>query len=106
VNRFRSPAYLDYVRSLPCCSCGKTSGIEAHHIKGRGHLSGAGLTAPDTWAMPLCGECHSRVHLFSDMADCQFEWVARTLAGFIEGMFALRDIEIIKELNKHDWRLY
>ena len=78
MNRFRSKAYLDYVRGLPCCNCGSQSHVEAHYIKGRGHLSGAGLTAPDTWAMPLCWNCYVKIHKGDkEMLDSQFEWVGK-----------------------------
>lgn len=63
--RFRSPAYLAFVRSLPCCVCGSPANA-AHHLKGIWHASGAGLKAPDSLAMPVCDgpgdTCHRRIH--------------------------------------------
>ena len=64
-SRFRSPAYLTFVRSLPCCVCGASANA-AHHLKGIWHASGAGLKAPDSLAMPVCDgpgdTCHRRIH--------------------------------------------
>lgn len=63
--RFRSPAYLAFVRSLPCCVCGSPANA-AHHLKGIWHASGAGLKASDALSMPICDgpgdTCHRRIH--------------------------------------------
>lgn len=85
-SRVRCPAYLDFVRSLPCCACGAVSDeTQAHHIKGRGQMSGVGLKAGDQWAMPMCPRCHAELHSnpTPDTLDRQWEWVAFTLAAFI-----------------------
>ncbi|HET8792090.1 MAG TPA: DUF968 domain-containing protein [Modicisalibacter sp.] len=64
-KRFRSPKYLAFVRSLPCSVCGGQSD-SAHHIIGMWNLSGMGLKAPDSMAMPVCDgpgdTCHRRIH--------------------------------------------
>lgn len=52
---YKSPAYLDYIRSLPCVICGEPN-TEAHHVKTRG--SGGG----DTYAVPLCARHHREIH--------------------------------------------
>ena len=52
----RLPKYLAWVRSLPCCCCGRTEGVEASH-----HPLDGGSTAAkptDLNAVPLCAECH------------------------------------------------
>jgi len=64
-TRFRSPAYLDFVRSLSCCVCGSPANA-AHHLKGIWHASGVGLKASDALSMPVCDgvgdTCHRRIH--------------------------------------------
>lgn len=57
----RDPAYLDYVRSLPCFVCGKRGYTNAHHLKNMS-LCGISEKAPDWATIPLCtgadGGCH------------------------------------------------
>ncbi len=51
---WRSRAYLDYVRSLPCAWCKAMPPSEAsHHGK-----HGVGSKSPDWNAIPLCAKCH------------------------------------------------
>lgn len=85
MTRFRSPEYLAWVAGQPCASCRSQIAVQAHHLKGRGGLSGAGLKAPDSFAMPLCFECHERLHRGDRrLTNSQWEFMARTLARFIE----------------------
>lgn len=51
--RWRSRKYLDWVKSLPCVMCGAPAD-DPHHLKHVGGLSGAGLTAPDGYVLPVC----------------------------------------------------
>lgn len=64
-SRFRSPTYLAFVRQLPCCVCGAPAD-SAHHLTGMFNVSGMGLKAPDSLAMPVCDgpgdTCHRRIH--------------------------------------------
>lgn len=64
-GRFRSPAYLAFVRTLPCCVCGSPANA-AHHLIGLWNVSGMGLKAPDSMCMPVCDgpgdTCHRRIH--------------------------------------------
>lgn len=55
--RYRSGAYLDYVRAWACCACGAPSPSEAHHVGPRG----IGQKADDFGAVPLCTACHRHV---------------------------------------------
>lgn len=92
--RWRSEAYLKFVRSLPCSACGTTQGVIAHHMKGIWHLSGERLKAPDSFCMPLCDgpgdACHRKVHNEAVYRDQQPDYLRRTLraafkAGFDTG---------------------
>lgn len=57
---YRSADYLAFVRSHPCCGCGRREDVEAHHWAERAR--GKGQKAPDTRTVPLCVLCHERVH--------------------------------------------
>jgi hypothetical protein len=51
---WRSRAYLEYVRSQPCCSCGACVGVQASHHGPHGVSTKPG----DERAVPLCATCH------------------------------------------------
>lgn len=88
-TRWRSPAYLAWVKTQPCCLCGGPAD-DPHHAVALDNLSGMGLTAPDYWAMPACRLCHDRIHKESDLWPLQGLWVARTLATAVQqGVLAL-----------------
>lgn len=82
---WRSKDYLRWVASLPCAYCGQRGRSNAHHIKGRGHHSGASRRADDRLTMPLCvsdslrAGCHDRLHgKECYRLDCQAEAVMET----------------------------
>ncbi|MGQ7247577.1 DUF968 domain-containing protein [Halomonas sp. V046] len=78
-TRWRSPAYLAFVRSLPCCACGGRA-TDAHHVIGlHWGLSGMGTTAPDSFAMPACRECHRDIHTRPGMQARQPWWLTDTI---------------------------
>lgn len=56
-GHLHSSAYLDFVRSLPCCICYANAPSEAHHWppKGRGEIR-------DDKTMPVCRACHQLCH--------------------------------------------
>jgi len=77
---WRSEQYLAFVRSLPCCHCGRPADA-AHHIIGVGGMSGVGTKAPDDMVMPVCDGpdgCHDLIHRTPSMWPDQWEWVRRT----------------------------
>jgi len=55
---YRSPAYLAFVRTLPCVVCG-VKGTEAHH-----HGGGMGLKGSDLQTVSLCRVHHAEHHHF------------------------------------------
>lgn len=78
-KRWRSEPYLAFVRSLPCCNC-QGPGRDTHHVIGlHWGLSGQGLTAPDSFAMPLCRACHNEVHASPELQRMQPAWLRQTL---------------------------
>ncbi len=56
----RSEAYLAYVRRRPCCLCGRSEGVEAHHWSHHGGVMGAKVD--DYRTVPLCQEHHRYWH--------------------------------------------
>lgn len=55
------PAYLDFVRTLPCCACGYSRELShPHHAIGR--MKGMGAKVHDRLTMPLCWACHRAIH--------------------------------------------
>jgi hypothetical protein len=53
--------YLAFVRRHPCCNCGDTDRVEAHHA-GRKRDKGFGRKPPDSRCVPLCHACHHCFH--------------------------------------------
>ncbi|MDX1466861.1 MAG: DUF968 domain-containing protein [Halomonas sp.] len=95
-KRWRSEAYLAFVRSLPCAICGTTQGIAAHHLKGIWHLSGAGMKAPDSYTMPVCDgpgdTCHRRVHNEPALRDAQPGHIKATLRAAFQAGWRVDDL--------------
>jgi len=56
----RSEPYLAYVRKHPCCLCGRSEGIEAHHWSHHGGVMGSKVD--DYRTVPLCQEHHRYWH--------------------------------------------
>jgi len=79
--RWQSKKYIEWVRTLPCSICGQPA--EVHHIKGTGHMSGAGLKSPDWATMPLCHSHHAEMHRSPDMWESQFALIVATLGEAI-----------------------
>ena len=55
----RSKKYLTFVREHPCIRCGKRE-TQAHHESF--HNSGIGTKPSDSYAIPLCIQCHLERH--------------------------------------------
>lgn len=88
---WRSPKYLDWIRSLPCANCGKPGPSDPHHLIGIAGMGTVGGKAPDQFAVPLCNgikdRCHQELHLNRIPLDAQWIWLAKTLErAFNEGI--------------------
>jgi len=57
-KREGDPAWLAWVRNLPCCSCGAPPPNHPHHSTG----GGMGMKSGDRETMPLCFRCHRAFH--------------------------------------------
>jgi hypothetical protein len=66
-GRVHDDGHLDFIRSLPCVSCGDNTATEASHLRA-GNLRygkpqpGMQEKPSDKWALPLCSRCHRRQH--------------------------------------------
>lgn len=61
--RVECPAFLEFVRSHPCCVCGAPPKSQAAHLRMQSlewgkRETGKGERPSDRWANPLCQECH------------------------------------------------
>jgi hypothetical protein len=70
--REKKPAYLAWLRTLPCAVCGSYKGIEAAHYRsGDPRYSkpstGMGERPHDRWALPLCGDHHREQHSMNEV---------------------------------------
>lgn len=84
---WRSEKYLKWVKSLPCCNCGAPADDPHHAIGLRLGVSGMGMTAPDSLAMPLCRGCHTLLHNTPEMWESQLVWIVKTMmAAVAEGV--------------------
>lgn len=68
----KKPAYLEFIRRLPCVVTGQY-GVQAAHLSSSdptyGHYGRAkGTKASDRWALPLHPEEHARQHSGNEMA--------------------------------------
>ena len=65
--RERNEAYLQWLRTQPCCICGDNTSVEAAHLR-MGSINddkretGMGEKPSDKWALPLCGHHHRMQH--------------------------------------------
>ena len=77
--------------------CGEEP-TQAHHMKGDFHLSGAGLKAPDWFAIPLCPRHHTWVHENrDDWRAKQRRWLISTMVlAFKAGMLGRPSQETLK----------
>ncbi len=81
-KRYLNPAYLKWVKTLPCSYCGAQAD-DAHHAIGLG-LSGMGMKADDLATMPICREHHTDIHAGHISKESQWEFIAKTLIKAIK----------------------
>lgn len=60
-NPKRNAGHLSYIRTLPCCVCGKRAPSEAAHIRA-GTDGGMGVKPSDRFTVPLCPADHRDQH--------------------------------------------
>lgn len=74
--RIEYPAYLAYVRTLPCLACRKAPPSDPAHLRSAARRYGKRLTgmqekSDDKWALPLCRADHDAQHRANEL-----EWWA------------------------------
>jgi len=78
---YRNPAYLKWVKTLPCYVCHMPAD-DPHHATGL-KLGGMGIRSPDWTCLPLCRICHTDYHN-GNLAIEQWEAIAKTLGKALE----------------------
>lgn len=74
---WRSEEYLAFVRSHPCCVCGKPGPSEAHHFGGKGS-HGTGQKCSDAFVSPVDRMCHNDWHTLGTFRDPDDDWEQMT----------------------------
>lgn len=96
--RVHDAKHLDFIRSLPCASCGNDISTEAAHLR-TGNLkygkreTGMQEKPSDKWALPLCSVCHREQH----DGDESLFWAMRGINPWVLSM-TLHDISGDHEL--------
>ena len=57
VGRIENRGYLDWIKALPCDTCGAPPPSDPSHINS---WKGMGTKAPDYFSIPQCRECHEQ----------------------------------------------
>lgn len=70
--RVEDPAYLAYVRTLPCLICARPGPNDPAHIRAAAPLYGKSYTGKgekpdDKWVLPLCRKHHDAQHRESEL---------------------------------------
>ena len=90
--RVHDEKHLDFIRSLPCVSCGNDTATEAAHLRA-GNLkygkreTGMGEKPSDKWTLPVCSSCHREQH----EGDESLFWAVRGVNPWVLAM-TLHDI--------------
>ena len=100
MKRFRSKAYLQWIREQPCIVTGREGpGIQAAHFRFPG--CGAGIKPMDLFTYPLHWSVHDSYHNHGHPAnEVQMRWVTNTVTrafnhGILSGELAPEAITIM-----------
>jgi len=83
-----SKSYINWIKSLSCCICGRRGLSDPHHVNMPGH-SGMSRKPDDSRAVPLCHRHHVEYHAigkktFADKYDRDFEVIIDALNRMFE----------------------
>lgn len=75
-------AYLEWLRSQPCCVCGASPRSQAAHVRlnSRGGIGQKPLFS----AVPLCARCHHTQHTQSHESIATSDWWISQADSFLE----------------------
>jgi hypothetical protein len=68
----RDEAYLERVRILPCCRCGKPES-EPHHV----FQSFGSLKTSDKATIPVCRDCHTYYHDHAHLDEVKWDMLVK-----------------------------
>lgn len=69
VGRVSLRPYLDWLKKLPCDTCGAPPPSDPSHINN--YSKGIGTKSPDPWAIPQCRRCHEEYERFGGDTDAR-----------------------------------
>lgn len=84
-KRISLPDYLAWIRTQPCCVCGRTPTVAAHQrLVGDGSV---GRKPSDLYAIPLCASCHNREHqgaatFYKEIGKDAYRLIVETLVNY------------------------
>lgn len=87
-GRIECRPYLDWLKTLPCFTCGRLPGdplnpIDPSHMNS---YKGQGTKSPDVWAIPECRACHETYENGPPFVESRMQAAALYLAqAFYEG---------------------
>lgn len=92
-GRITCAPYLDWLRTLPCDSCGAPPPSDASHLDN--DSKGLGTKLPDLWAIPECRTCHGIYERGVSMYTADFRKARAALyllQAFTEGRLVWRSV--------------
>ncbi len=89
----KCPPWIAFVQRQPCCNCGSSDQVEAHHEGKKGHAQ----KVRDTMAVPLCKVCHTVYTLRNVLPDPE----ATRLAGELRERTRELSLEILRNAQEH-----
>jgi hypothetical protein len=75
-GRIELRPYLDWLRTLPCDTCGAPPPSDPSHVNS---FKGLGTKSPDPFAIPECRRCHETYERASPQADQRLQRAAMYL---------------------------
>lgn len=85
--------WLAFVHRQPCCNCGSSFNVEAHHEGKKGHAQ----KVRDTMSVPLCQKCHTVYTLENALPDPE----ATRQAGELRLRTRKASLEILRNAQEH-----
>jgi hypothetical protein len=82
-GRIELRAYLDWLKTLPCATCGAPAPSDPSHVNS---FKGMGTKSPDLFAIPECRQCHESYERGPGYAESRINKAAfYMLRAFWEG---------------------
>lgn len=90
-RRWVNPTYLKWVKTQPCEGCRRPAD-DPHHIIGHG-MGGTATKAHDLFVLPLCRECHDKLHADVAAFEQKYGTQLELLFRFLDRVLAIGVID-------------